>query len=189
MQHKFPVKLVLECCVLEEAFVWDEIHISLSYLWVLDANNYELGLRQSPDKVVIMIGTSSQDWEEQVFIGSHRCDHSWGVVDWQRKDTAALGRSRWCQACFAGTGWTRWKEGGRERVQWRTHHLDERAQRLAWHSQSEQQWTEDSQSADFPSPAFSLAVSQNTRCPERLSKRNGFFHQLRGIFFNFYSAF
>lgn len=102
MQHKFAVKLVLECYVREGAFVRDEIHISFSYLWVLDANNYELGLRQSPNKVVIMTGTDSQAREEQVFIGSHRCDHSWGVSRLAEEKHCHFGKRLLMPGVFCG---------------------------------------------------------------------------------------
>lgn len=97
--------------------------------------------------------------------------------DWWREDTTTLGGSCWCRACLrardgrgGGRGGWRGREGG-ERAPRRTDHLDHGPQRLAWQSQSEQQWTEDSQSADFPSLAFSLAAFQQTHAVQaRLSK-------------------
>lgn len=78
---------------------------------------------------------------------------------------------------------------GEERAPERTDHLDHRPQRLDWQSQSEQQWTEDSQSADFPSPAFSLAALQQTHSVQKDFQKElqlGFFHQVQGIFFFFF---
>ena len=110
--------------------------------------------------------------------------------DWRREDTtAALGGSCWCWACLwardAGVGGRGGCEGGEDAME-RTDHLDHGPQRLAWQSQSEQQWTEDSQSADFPSLAFSLAALQETHAVQQGFQKElqlGFFHQVKGDFF------
>lgn len=108
--------------------------------------------------------------------------------DWWKEDTTAQRGSRWCQACL--WAWGSGGEGreggwGGKRAPQRTDHLDYRPQRPAWQSQSEQQWTEDSQSADFPSLAFSLAVCQQTHAAQQNFQKRlqlGFFHQLKGLF-------
>lgn len=110
--------------------------------------------------------------------------------DWQREDaTVALGGSCWCWACLwardAGVGGRGGCKGGEDATE-RTDHLDHGPQRLAWQSQSEQQWTEDSQSADFPSLAFSLAALQETHAVQQGFQKElqlGFFHQVKGDFF------
>lgn len=116
--------------------------------------------------------------------------------DWRREDTTALGGSCWCLGMFVGTGVVGWWEGGGEgeggwgemgRGLRSTDHLDHGPQRPAWQSQSEQQWTEDSQSADFPSLAFSLAAFQQTHAVQQDFQKElqlGFFHPVKGDFFS-----
>lgn len=119
------------------------------------------------------------------------------ACDWLREDTTALGGSCRCPACLwawdgRGTSKRRGVGEGEGGVEERTDHLDHGPQRLAWQSQSEQQWTEDSQSADFPSLAFSLAAFQHTHAVQQEFQKElqlGFFHQVKAfLFFLPYSA-
>lgn len=87
------------------------------------------------------------------------------ACDWPREDTTALGGSWWLMpGIFVGRGREGWR--GKRAPKW-ADHLDLEPQRLTWQSRSEQQRTEDSQSADFPSPAFSLAARQQTQAIRR----------------------
>lgn len=159
--------------------------------------NYVLGLAtgQRPNKVGVMIGIDSHAWEKQVlFIGSHRCAHSCGGLRLAEGRHHRSGRKLLMPGMFAGMGRPRRRVGrveGREGATERTDHLDHGPQRLAWQSQSEQQWTEDSQSADFPSLAFSLADFQQTHAVQRGFQKElqlGFFHQVKGDFFFFFHS-
>lgn len=143
--------------------------------------NYVLRLatRQRPNKVGVMIGMDSHAWEKQVlFIGSRWCAHSCRGLRLVEGRHHRSERKLLMPGVFCGHGWPRRREGEGEGRGWggggrvegaaeRTDHLDHGPQRLAWQSQSEQQWTEDSQSADFPSLAFSLAAFQQTHAVQQ----------------------
>jgi len=148
-----------------------------------------LASRQKPNKVAVKIGTDRHGWETQVsLIGSHRCAHGCGASRLVEERHHRSGRKPLMPGMFVGMGWLRWKWGEGEEARWRTDHLDHRPQRPAWQSQSEQQWTEDSQSADFPSFAFSLAAFQKTQAVQQDFQKElqpGFFHQVKGDFFSF----
>lgn len=73
-------------------------------------------LRQSPNKVVIMIGTDSQAWEKQVlFIGSQRCDHSGGALRLVEERHRRSGKKLLMPGVFCGHGLDLVRGRGRER--------------------------------------------------------------------------